>query len=322
MPTHCDIAEAERNTRYYGDAPLFGPDAEADDVCYDQHCSDCYPDGPEDCDCYDCEDARSVGSVWPVGIDSYSRKPDPVFWSVGNFTTTRLPGRKGSRSVFLGTEVEVEVEDPDPYRLERTWLGDQFSQFTPHLYCKEDGSLDNGVEVISHPGSLEAWTEAFNVGDLDFYRGLADGGCVTGETTGQHIHINRSSFASDSHMVRFGLLVLLNPNEFRAFADRSNESYASFQRFSVTRAVRTGDYGIRGAVNYGNRSTIEVRIFASTLDPSRILGNLELVHALHGFTSDKMGRTTPDLLTWKAFVAYLEDHAATYPRALNRALAI
>lgn len=319
MPSYCDHQFSIR----YGDYRT----AEAREAaecdlyeCEDLHCAHCFPDGPIDagCDCDDCcyEEHQDVGEVWPTTIHSYGHKPRPTFWTSGGFSCTRLRGPEGERTTFLGCEVEVEVEHgADYYGLSRTFS--EHGEMVERLYCKSDSSLDNGVELVSHPMTLRAWQELGKAGDLDFYAKLEQNGCYVGHTTGMHVHVNRSSFASDSHMARFGNLFVRNPGPMQELAGRSNRSYASFERFQVCKAVRGLAYGPRGAVNLGNSATIEIRMFASTLAPARILGNLECVHAAQAFTRGKAGKVA-DRLTFASFAGYVLDRADQYPHLAIR----
>jgi hypothetical protein len=58
-------------------------------------------------------------------------------------------------------------------------------------------------------------------------------------------------------------------------------------------------------------------MFASTLAPARILGNLECVHAAQSFTRSKGGKVE-DRTSFAGFARYVIDHADRYPHLAVR----
>ena len=117
-------------------------------TCYDQSymtCSECgrlihcedtyYLDDSDEPLCLTCleEANRDV-------IQGYYYKPEPIFYGTG--------------PRYFGVELEID---------EGGERGDYASQilsqanvgFTERLYCKHDGSLGNGFELVTHPMSLE-----------------------------------------------------------------------------------------------------------------------------------------------------------------------
>lgn len=302
-------------------------------ACDDPHCGECgnYCDG-----CSDCDPDNYYGSsrylcrdVWPVTIHSYGHKPNPVFWSVGGFNATRLQGRYGKRHAFLGCEIEVEVSHD---RINRdTAYNDLYRAFTSYpdiadrIYCKSDGSLEDGVELVSHPMTLGAWSELHQEGELNFYRDLYRAGMGSMQSCGMHIHLNKSAFRSPSHLARFAHLILGNPIPMQALAGRVENCYASFQKFQVCQTIKSGTYGNRGAVNLGNDQTVEVRMFASTLRPRRIMANLELCHSMmeytrHRIMDQKTGKPIHDHLAFASFAEWVKANRSTYPNLGNDSL--
>ena len=67
------------------------------------------------------------------------------------------------------------------------------NRINEHIYCKHDGSLDDGFEIVSHPATLEYHTntipwkkildEALEMGYYSHNSG----------TCGLHVHINRAA---------------------------------------------------------------------------------------------------------------------------------
>ena len=104
--------------------------------------------------------------------------PSPCFWGDGPF--------------YFGVELEIDEagEDSDNAR----HLLAIANQGQPRLYCKHDGSLDDGFEPVTHPMSLSyhrtemPWEallwEAVRMGYFSHQSG----------TCGLHIHVSREAF--------------------------------------------------------------------------------------------------------------------------------
>jgi hypothetical protein len=326
MPSYCsyDQYTSEDWQTYEEDGELYS--------CDDSHCSEC---GNE---CYGCNECRdeyedefqysrtSLQDVFPRCIDSYSSKPSPVFWSTGGFSAGRLSGRFGKRMMFFGIEIEAEANH-DRINGDTTYAAmdstiSAYSPLTDRLYYKHDGSLHDGVEIVSHPMTMDSWNELHAMGELNFYRDMYRNGLHCTHRTGMHVHVNKSSFSSMGHMARFTHLVIDNPAYFKAVAQRNEEGYASFGRFKISEVIRSNGsvYGPRGAINLSNPHTVEVRMFASSLRPRVVLGNIQLCAALQTYTRERQspGKTKgiSDHLTFASFLEYVRKEERNYPFAL------
>ena len=116
--------------------------------CFDRYyatCEDCgrvihqddayYDDDDDDPRCYACH-CNHTGSR---EIHDYYYKPDPEFFG------------QGSR--YFGVELEIDGagEDNDNARQILRLVNDGEER----AYCKHDGSLDEGFEIVSHPMTLD-----------------------------------------------------------------------------------------------------------------------------------------------------------------------
>ena len=96
-----------------------------------------YYEGDEDEErpyCPDCYHDR--GSY---GIMDYYYKPSPIFYG------------KGPR--YFG--VELEIDGAGEYDSNASALLKIANAHHDHIYCKHDGSLDEGFEIVTHPNDLE-----------------------------------------------------------------------------------------------------------------------------------------------------------------------
>ncbi|MBD5155765.1 MAG: hypothetical protein HDT15_12090 [Oscillibacter sp.] len=152
--------------RYYGHCSSCGRLVDLDDLEYLSE---------SDCEGY-CED-RYNRLVRERGIHSYCYKPEPIFY--------------GDGSRFLG--VELEIDDGGESNDNAAQIQNVGNRKHDHIYIKHDGSLEDGMEIVTHPMTLEyhrqemPWQEvlqkAVSMGYLSHQCG----------TCGLHVHVNRSS---------------------------------------------------------------------------------------------------------------------------------
>lgn len=194
--------------------------------CYDRHytsCSRCnriiheedarYEDDLSDEPlCEDCYD-RLSGAV----IHDYYYKPAPIFFGSGNR--------------FFGVELEIDNGGEDTDSATRL-LDIANTEDTQRLYIKHDGSLDDGMELVTHPMTLDyhlremPWQELTEQAvKLGYTSHIA-------RTCGLHVHVNRSAFgetesAQEASISRILYFVEKHWNELLCFSRRTRASWTS-----------------------------------------------------------------------------------------------
>ena len=276
-------------------------------------CEPCYNDFVVRCD--HCDEYYSMDDYSGCPNDcgqgdrllNYGYKPYPIFHDID---ATDVPPRPGV--VYMGVELEMESRDHavnDCVDLIDRRLGG-------FVYCKEDGSLSHGLEMVTHPFTLE-YAHTPNLWSvLDELRRM---GCRSWNTTtcGMHIHVSRTAFDGSAHLYRFTQLVLKNEPACVSFAGRKNDTYASFrdgyQPGFIAKVIKGRAHGSRGAVNLQNGATVEVRMFRGSLRINRLLANLEFVHAAVEYTRElTVPQVATGALSWRVFATWITDHRNTY----------
>jgi hypothetical protein len=238
-------------------------------------------------------------------IHSYSHKPTPRF-KVGG-------GEDGSASAFFGVELEIDQQNT---MLDRYAVPDLAH---PLFYCKEDGSLDNGVEMVSHPGTAKWWGEQRgNVESL--LQRLSTMGWRSHETKtcGMHVHVSNTAFENSMHMYRFlhliyrypTLALLVSQRERRRLNQWATLRYSkkpqlkqkALMRLKGREWVTADSAGHYDAVNKTSH-TMELRIFNGTLNPSRFYKNLQFAEAAVRFTADTLNLRKVNALRFAEYVA-------------------
>jgi len=277
-------------------------------------CENCYYNGVSRCDSCDVAyDHESYGSC-PNGchdrdedcLHDYGYKPYPIFHDV---VGTVHPERG---VVYMGVELEMEAFDAD-LRTGVTTVDQLLGDFA---YCKSDSSISYGMELVTHPMTLEyAQARDWSVLALLRRHGFRSWNTTT---CGMHIHVSRTAFDGSAHLFRFAQLVLKNEHTCTTFAGRSANGYCSFadgyQPGFIAKVIKGQHYANRGAVNLQNGATVEVRMFRGSLKEQRLLSNMEFVHAAVQYTRElTVPQVATGALSWRAFATWITDHRNVYP---------
>jgi hypothetical protein len=233
------------------------------------------------------------------------------------------------KRLFYGTELEVEI-DEDYSHLKQDFAM-EIAGNERFLYIKEDGSLDGGFEIVSHPMTFEAF-QNFDWEDRVLHlKGKLRG--YKPRTTGMHVHMSKQAF-SDNHLLKFMSMIYEYKSFTHLIAQRPVvESYNRWAKFRAgtleqvkhnmvedikykkrsdpDRLVKhtTLSWGEKySPVNIRNSATIEVRVFKSNLNESSFRKNVEYCDALYYFT---LNRPNYELKLNK-FIEYVEQNKRKY----------
>ncbi len=160
--------------------------------CYDDYyvnCEGCgrtlhndnayyFDDGNDYPYCHNCYEQRCSGEY----IHDYSFKPEPIFYGDGNR--------------YFGVELEIDEGGHDDGNAEKlTDIANTIDE--KRIYIKHDGSLNDGMEIVTHPMSLDyhlnemPWSDVMSKAIRMGYLSHKTNTC------GLHIHVNRSTFGSN-----------------------------------------------------------------------------------------------------------------------------
>lgn len=264
------------------------------------HERDAYYD--ENSDNYYCEACwREKENEYSV-IYQYNYKPTPEFY-----------GSNNRNDLFLGVELEVDGRGEDDDNAQK--IIDIMNEF---VYCKHDGSLNNGFEIVSHPATLEYhrnkanWDEALEeLKELGYKSHDA-------ETCGLHVHLSRKAFGSSSEEQDLNIMKLLYLFEkfwdkIKRFSRRTDEQINRWAaRYGLIEPIdelleRAKGAGRYYAVNLQPYNTIEIRIFRGTLKYNTFIATLEFCQHLYNTV---MNRSIEELqqMTWQDFVKAIPEN--------------
>lgn len=290
-----------------------------DCYCEEDHCEGCDDclrrNGPgrcDSCDSRDCNCSESCEhdycSCEPEGYGEESLHPAStdvlrVFHAEVN---TNEPG-----AVLLGAEVELHIpEDGNGEAFDGLRAAFQAS---PTFIGKEDGSIGNGIEMVTLPLTLEQHGDLSKALGRHWFRTMEKT-----SSCGMHVHIGRAAFDDENHMDAFADFFGSHDNDrdWNLFLDRlfRRSSNGFCQRSKTGKDMRSeGKYA---AVNFSKRHTLEVRGFWTCQSASVYMANLELVLAVRDATCKGYSRS--HAASPRAFMAWVATNATAYPHLAKR----
>lgn len=172
-------------------------------------------------------------------IHYYSYKPEPLMFryvddsAVAAVEQFKIPDEH-KKATFMGFELEIECGDESS----RSVQAQMVAEGDPDgwTYLKEDGSIRNGFEMVTHPSTLEAYRYHFPweiLGELQKEGARS----WNTDTCGLHIHVGVSTFDDRSHFARFFMLFMRNKDQWQKLAGRKSSRWASFD-YDQSEAVK------------------------------------------------------------------------------------
>ena len=276
--------------RYYISCANCGRIIHLDDACYAH-------DGDDDPYCSDCYHRRQNS----IPIQNYYYKPTPIFYGTG--------------PRFFGVELEID-EGGEFEANARKLLELANSRGEDRLYCKHDGSLEDGFELVTHPMSL-----AYHLQEMPWAELLEEAvsmGYLSHQTStcGLHVHVSRNAFGStpeeqDAAIARVLYFFEKHWEELLKFSRRSQRQlnqwasrygYKDQPREILDHAKKGCHAGRYTCVNLTNYETIEFRIFRGTLKYNTLIAALQLLDRICDvaiFLSDDELKA----MSWTTFVS-------------------
>lgn len=215
----------------------------------------------------------------------------------------------GKGPLYFGVELEIEVSGGG---VQRDEVAEQIQERVGD-FCimKHDGSLSNGIEIVSCPCEFEVhktiWEKLFKP-PIKGLSSWSSGRC------GIHIHITKAALSTP----QFGrMLVLINAADnaklITTIAGRGAYGDNGFcRRYPKTLADAQRTWHKYEALNNCNGVTYELRIFRGTYNYPAFLKNIEFAHALVMFGGETK-RDQSDFETPDEFLKWVEPRDKDYP---------
>ena len=211
-------------------------------------------------------------------IHDYYYKPAPLFHGEGNR--------------YFGVELEIDsAGDSRENAGELLCIGNCNAE---NIYCKHDGSLDDGFEIVTHPMTLlyhqtqMPWKKVLHRAiEMNYLSHMAN-------TCGLHVHVNRTAFGKtnaeqDAAIARVLYFFEKHWEELLKFSRRTQRQldrwaarygYKEQPKEILDHAKKNCHAGRYTCVNLTNQDTIEFRIFRGTLKYNTLIAALQLLNRI------------------------------------------
>lgn len=259
-------------------------------------------------------------------IHNYSYKPEPEIGYKND--------RESREHLTFGVELECEPRnDGGNVRMDAYELSDRIDEIPGgRTYCKSDGSLSNGVEIVSHPGTLAHHMYVMHWRQIQRTCEKAGFRSHDAANSGLHVHVGRAQLGNtdaerDEVTRKVQVLFALYAAELTRFSRRRRsclEQWAPIDRLGVTPddirhessgsrlaawafthvpAYRSNHDDRYTAVNVTNSATVEIRIFRGTLKRDTLIAAIQLVSNVFEYA---MAHDWADIpaSTWADVAAY------------------
>lgn len=160
-----------------------------------------------------------------------------------------------------------------------------------YIYYMLDGSIRNGLEMISQPSTFLFYNKYYSEYKT-LFNYIKSLGFESRRSCGLHIHFNKDYFMDESKMYNEYCkeneekLLMIVEKFWKQLVYISKRQYSRIERWSnkfdktPKEIVENMDYGIfenkYHVLNFNNSSTIEFRLYSSTLDVDEFFCYLEL----------------------------------------------
>ena len=285
--------------------------------CREQHyyvCDDCNDLYHEDtiqhrgdyCYCGSCADENGHSEF----IHDYSFRPNPVFHDVGK--PAQAVRDVGGDVAKFGVEIEIEGVGCSPHDIAEAvvdYRGNDANYRETFMYCKSDGSLDEGVEIVTHPASLEYHKEIWP-DLLDKVRKLG-GRSHSTDTCGLHVHFDKN-YLNTGEQVKLGIFINFYDDFVSKIARRGRSSWAKYKSKDTPHNQMNINSDRYEALNWQNSNTVEFRMFRGTLNPKTFIASIEFVGACAEFVkkySTEVITPTPNTQgeSWAMFCGFVTN---------------
>jgi hypothetical protein len=217
-------------------------------------------------------------------IYNYSFKPFPVVH--GNYNPNEL---------LLGFENEMSVKSSHKVQRVLSEIMKEYS--TDIIYPKQDGSVEHGFEIVSHPMTFEAFNS------IDWSKLHPEGKIrKTGGGAGMHVHLAKNNFTT-FHMYKFINFMYQNHSFIEKVSERKANSYCSkiTDYKQIKRMAKEKTTGSRAFIALDKKHTMEIRCFHAPHNETMLKKNIEFLQALYEFTKDT-GASKINIENFREFV--------------------
>ena len=236
-------------------------------------------------------------------IHDYSYRPSPEFFKLKTEKKNEL---------YFGIELEIENTKKEE---DNNDIAEYLIDRNDFIYCKEDGSLNTGFEIVTHPLSWEYYLDKKKkfAYMCDYLKRKGFESHNPG-TCGMHIHLSKKAFTT-IHLYKVMTFFFKNPGFITTISQRKKQHLDRWSSLEdnkddiVYKAKnKKGNSERYVAINLKNEKTVEIRIFRGTLKTMSFFKNMEFIKAVFEWTKI----TSINEITIKSFLKYVHENKKDY----------
>ena len=325
---HCDESHSTPNDEYYCED------------CYDEHCTCCEqcgetlwnddsystPSGYSNCErCfYDyfgcCSDCGETYSLDDMHYDEDSGENYCENCDCGGSSQIKrwnyMPRLNFYKSkwektlLFLGMELEVQTRSSMRDRVENLYQMLKNENLENLFYFKQDGSVCDGFEIVSHPFTLNYGHK--NINYYKILKHLKRSGFTSYESgdCGLHVHLSRNFFSA-KEIRKMRLFFCSSGNQIQRFSYRGDKTnYCKKVNYNLRQYKEKDDYQPERYLSLNcntGKGTLEIRVFRGTLLYRRFLASLQFSDAVAHFVKQVSFMALGKESSWKTFCLWLKQ---------------
>ena len=274
----------------------------------------------EDGYCDSCTDGDNPFSATVVdrdalrwrGVDERSGVLEHFYHPASGWKTYAMDEeRKDSKYqlIYLGFELEVDgfSSGTSIKRCAQTLA------VPGECFCKHDGSLNGGFELVCYPRTLMSHKK---YGWQKKLQQICAAGARSNDTTtcGLHVHVNRDALPDVAWLDVVDSFVNRNRDKLIAFSRRHSQRFSGFDTDLSPEnriAAKRGAYRYT-ALNFAPKHTREFRIFRGTLSYHTFIATMEFVEALVSYAQRMQCEPC-----WEALAAYMAKDFPRYAECID-----
>ncbi|HCQ5967527.1 TPA: amidoligase family protein [Clostridioides difficile] len=218
--------------------------------------------------------------------DVTRRYLNPHYYTPDEFNFNNIAN--DTEKLYLGIELEIDKggKNEENAKFIQNFLGEK------NCYIVKDGSLEDGLEIVTHPCTLQYHKK---LAYKDLFKRLEEKGYKSHDTKtcGYHVHVNRDFFSTDLTIQDLCITKILYLIEkyweyVKAIARRNSNQYSqrlgikdNESMFELLIKAKGNNYRSKyNVVNLEHDETIEFRMFRGTLKYETFIATMEFIYNL------------------------------------------
>lgn len=224
---------------------------------------------------------------------------------------------KWENTVYLGIELELEGGFEGFSNSCEKYLKNSIDKIlnprTDVFYYKNEYCLGGGVEIVSHPVTLQYIHNRMKL--FEFFKKIKeDESLFPTQGCGLHVHLSKNFFTK-LEQTKLRLFFSTNSIKLRKFSMRKEDEikeWCPFERYSVKDFLRkrkgyqSGEYH-SCTMERNIAQTIEIRLFASTDNHKRFISVLQFCDAVSYFVKEISIISISKKDCWNNFISWCEQ---------------